>query len=139
MRMQHLFATAVGLVALMLAAPAVADAPDEFVVSRTFESVNVCTGEPHTVTLTFVVHEHEHRGNTVLTVKGSGETSDGYVGQSAETDVVKDGDFVIVHARWMTSNEETGGKYQVRHDITLDLQTGEVDEDLVVRCVRQPS
>ncbi|MDX1510097.1 MAG: hypothetical protein R3249_02010 [Nitriliruptorales bacterium] len=135
---QHMITGVVALGVLVFGAPAVADAPEEFVATSTFDDVNVCTGEPHTVMLTFVVHEHEHRGNTVLTVKGSGETSDGYVGQSAETDVVKDGDFVLVRVRWMNSNDETGGKYQVRHDFHLDVETGEIDEEIVVRCVREP-
>lgn len=131
-----------GLTALALvggAPTALADAPTEFVVERTFADVNACTGEDHEVTLTFTVREHTHHDDVVATVKGEARTSDGYVGKGTETTLVRDGRWLTSQAKWMNVNPDTGGRYQVRHDSRIDLETGEAHLDrLVVRCVRQP-
>ena len=69
----------------LIAAPAAADKPAEFVDNVSFPDVNVCTGEEHTVNITFNVRVHEHRNNSVVTVKSNVETSDGWAGGGIET------------------------------------------------------
>ena len=116
-----------------------ADATEEFVVSRTFEGVNPCTGLEHEITLTFQVREHHHRNNDVATVKGTASTSDGYDGRASETDVRRRDGLLILHANWMNVNDETGGRYQVRERLHIDTATDEVVVDgFEIRCVTQP-
>lgn len=120
-------------------APAIADAPTDYIVSRSFEDVNVCTGETRTVTLTFSVSEHHHGDDILKTVKGSEETSDGYAGQGTETTRIVDGNRVFTNVKWISSNDETGGRYKVEHDLRINPSTGEVLEDeLFIRCIREP-
>ncbi len=62
----------------VMAAPAVADDPVHFVEDVSFDALNPCTGEVHTVNITFSVFEHFHGDEFVARVRRTGTTSDGY-------------------------------------------------------------
>lgn len=62
-----------------LAAPAMADEPEEISFSFSFPAINPCTGNLHTATENFDIRQHNHNGNVVATIKRTGFTSDGYV------------------------------------------------------------
>jgi len=51
--------------AVALAAPISADAPTAIPISITFDDVDPCTGEIHTVSFDGVAYRHEHDGRVV--------------------------------------------------------------------------
>ena len=79
--MRRLFTTlaAAALLTGLIAAPAVADEPNEFLDSFSFEAENPCSGETHIVNIDAYVSIHEHDGTFIVRVKRTGTTSDGYI------------------------------------------------------------
>lgn len=66
------------MLAVLIAAPAMADKPFTFSDSVTFPDVNPCTGLDDEITLDLVVSIHEHQNNFVVHVDRSGSTSSGF-------------------------------------------------------------
>ncbi|MFV2000548.1 MAG: hypothetical protein ACC654_09325 [Acidimicrobiia bacterium] len=63
----------------LVAAPAVADEPDEFVESFSFEEINPCSGELITINIDAFTSVHDHDGTLIARLKRTGTTSDGYI------------------------------------------------------------
>lgn len=72
------------------AAHVAADGPVQFTDTQTIVDMNPCTGEVGEVELTFDVKLHEHRNNTVLTVKTTAAGSDGWSGGGSDTIVLSE-------------------------------------------------
>ncbi len=79
--MRRIFTTlaVAALLTGLVAAPAVADVPNEFTDSESFEDVNPYSGELITVNIDAFVSVHEHDGTIIVRVKQTGTTSDGYI------------------------------------------------------------
>jgi hypothetical protein len=77
-------------VLLLPVSPAAADPPTEITVEESGEDLNVCTGEPQTVTfnVTFFVHEHDGR----ITARGERTitTTAGFAGRGTSSFVLND-------------------------------------------------
>ncbi len=135
MRRIAMLAVVASLFIGVLAAPAMAVKPVQFVDSVSFPDVNACTGENHTVNLTFNISMRENRNNTVLTFKTDAETSDGWTGGGSQT-VVANSNVVNDTVNIWARNGE-GGAYKVHGRFKVDLNTGEVLVDVTdIDCKR---
>jgi hypothetical protein len=120
--------------AVALAAPISADAPTAIPISVTFDDVDPCTGEIHTVSFDGVAYRHEHDGRVVAHSDLVITTTSGYVGHGVEEEIVNGQMFQIV-ARHMLVNPN-GNRVQARVLLQVDLTTGEVRRDYAdLRCV----
>jgi hypothetical protein len=64
--MKTLFSVLLGVVALVVAAPAAADPPTAFPIEDVFLDVNPCTGDTMTVTFVGIAFVHFHDSRTVV-------------------------------------------------------------------------
>lgn len=124
------------LATVIMAVPAAADAPEEFVITRTMDGeIDACTGETISVDFTWHVRAHEHNNNTVIRFDGYAVTSNGGVGNGTETQVT--------NAKWFTTNfnfvnfnDETGNKNLVQGRLKINLETGDlVKSDVTFTCI----
>lgn len=109
----------------MTAAPASADAPEEFTDSVTFVDINPCDPpSTHEVTIVSHIKLHEHRNNTVVVIDAETSTDDGFSGFGHTTEVARGGvlrgtfNYVQAHA-------EKGQKFTVKAHYVVDLETDE--------------
>jgi hypothetical protein len=123
------------LMTVALAAPAAGNRPRVIEASFTFDDIDPCTGDVHTITFDGTVARHEHDGRVVAHTELVITTSSGYIGRGGEEEIVNGEKFSIV-ARHMLTNPN-GDKIQARVTLQVDLKTSEVRRDEVdVRCVR---
>lgn len=124
------------LATVIMAVPAAADAPEEFVITRTMDGeIDACTGETISVDFTWHVRAHEHNNNTVIRFDGYAVTSNGGAGNGTETQVT--------NAKWFTTNfnfvnfnDETGNKNLVKGRLMINLETGDlVKADVTFTCI----
>ena len=96
----------------MVAVPASADDPIEFMDQAVFDALSPCTGEMHTVTINFLISIHEHEDEFNVRVRRTGYTSDGYVMKwGKETFVGSDGtEYGQFRDPWI--NPATGDKFR---------------------------
>jgi hypothetical protein len=125
---------AAALVASVLAAPTLANAPTVTETTFTFDDVDPCTGAIHTVTFQTTERRHEHDGRVVVHFADTITTTAGYVGRGIVAEVGNGQVFKFV-LRHMLGNPN-GNRIQVRVTLQIDLRTGEVrTDDFVLRCV----
>ena len=129
MRRIALLAVVASLFVGVLAVPAMADKPIEFVVGVSFDDVNACTGEAHTVNLTFNITERENKNNNVVTIKTDVATSDGWTGGGGQT--VVENSNVVNDTLNLWARDGEGGAYKVHGQFKLDLETGDVLMDVL--------
>lgn len=129
MRRIALLAVVASLFIGVLAAPAMADKPVGFVDGVSFDDVNACTGEAHTVNLTFNITVRDNNNNQIVTIKTDAATSDGWYGGGTQT-VVENSRVVNDTLNLWARNGE-GGAYKVHGLFKLDLDTGEVLMDVL--------
>lgn len=116
-------AAAVTVVALALAVPAAADPPTEISWEFTFDDVNPCTGEIHTVTIDGTTFVHDHDGRTVARTERTITTSpSGFVGHGTDTLVDNGHVFVFRHADILTN--ASSERMTARVVFVLDVSTG---------------
>ena len=127
--MRRLFATLAVAALLMglVAAPAVADEPDEFINSFSFEAVNPCSDELQTVNIDAYVSIHEHDGTLIVRVKRTGTTSDGYIMGHGRESYVEDDSTITASFNDPWVNPSLGTKFvaqgrflMVDGDVILD-------------------
>ena len=124
MRRGILVAVAI-LATFVSAAPAVADAPEEFEITRTMEGeTDPCTGETITVDFVWQVRLHEHRNNEVYRFDGVAVASNGSVANGTETQVIN-ANWLTTTFNWVSVNDETGDRYTVKGRVKIDMETGE--------------
>lgn len=139
MRNWVIVAVFASLVTVIGALPALADAPEEFVITRVMEGeIDPCTGESMDVFFTWQVRAHVHSNNEVTRFDGYAETSTGYVANGTETQVVN-GKWLTTTFNWMNDRNEDGKKFSVKGRVKIDLETGDfVKLDVVFRCLGRP-
>lgn len=84
-------------VALVVAAPAAADAPTEFPLHDHFVDVDPCTGLEHTVDVTGAFYRHFHANGNTYHADATITTSSGYVGHGVEVSVDHERILVLNH------------------------------------------
>ncbi len=113
------------LLLLFSAIPAVADAPMEFEITRVLEGeTDPCTGETIDVYFTWQAREHVHNNNVVTRFDGYAETSNGYVANGTENQVINK-KWLTTTFNWMNIRETDGNRYSVKGHVKIDLETGE--------------
>jgi hypothetical protein len=123
------------LVVAMLASPAEADPPTVETFEETFDDVNPCTDETHTVTITFTVFQHFHGERFVAHFDTSVSTSTGYSGDGTRT-VVETGGLVVARGTDILTNE-AGSQIMASFVFVEDVATGTVKVDMFgLTCVR---
>lgn len=112
------------------AVPALADPPTEFTIGFTlYDEPDPCApGEMFDVTFTFHVQEQANRNTTVWAIDSYSETTNGYVGNGTETQVIN-GNWLMDHYNWQLVHPETGNRFKVKGDLKVDVATGEVVQD----------
>lgn len=108
-----------------LVAPAVADAPSQDTFEVSFNDIDPCTGELHTLTFTIVLSQHHHgdrfveQGQTEITT-----TPTGYVGRGTHT-LQDNGETFVFRFADMLAND-AGDRIRARAVVVVDQSTGEV-------------
>jgi hypothetical protein len=121
-------AAAITLVALalVLAVPAAADPPTEISWSFTFDDVNPCTGDIHTVTIDGTTFVHDHDGRAVEQTERTITTSPtGFVGHGTDTYVLNSQVEMFRTADILTNS--AGERIRARGVMVVDLSTGTVN------------
>lgn len=120
---------------VVMAVPAAADAPEEFVITRTMEGeIDPCTGETMDVYFTWIATEHDHENNQVTRFDGSSETSTGRVATGTETQVINKKWFNTV-INWVSNDAENDTKFKVHGHVKIELATGEFTKmDITFSC-----
>jgi hypothetical protein len=124
-----------GLIVVGLASPAAADPPTVEYFSDTFEDVNPCTGEQHTVTIELAESQHFHGDNFI----GIGTTTittepTGFTGHGTTTFVVTQGAEVFRHVDILT--DAAGNRIMASVVFVMDPATGDIRvEDGDLTCV----
>lgn len=129
MRRIAMLAVVASLFVGVVAAPAMAVEPIQFVDEVSFPDKNVCTGENHTVNLTFNIALRENRNSVIVTIRTDVATSDGWYGGGTQT-VVENSRVVNDTLNLWARNDE-GGAYKVHARFKVDLDTGEVLVDIL--------
>jgi hypothetical protein len=123
------------LVVAMLASPAEADPPTVDTFDVTFEDVNPCTDEIHTVSITFTVFQHFHGERFVGHGETTVSTSTGYSGGGTRTVVESEG-LVVARGTDILTNE-AGSRIMASFVFVEDVATGTVKVDMFgLTCVR---
>jgi hypothetical protein len=123
--MKALLAVLLGVVALVLAAPATADRPTALPFEFVFDDVNPCTGLVHTVTIAGTTYVQEHDGRTVARSQRTITTSPtGFVGHGTDTNVLNGQVEMFRLTDILTS--PSGDRIRARYGILVDLSTGTV-------------
>ena len=133
---EELLPVLLGLFALVVATPAVADRPTEFPILDVFPDVNPCTGNPMTVTFVGTVSVHFHDSRIVAHAHRTITTSDGFVGHG--TDSFVDGQVVVSRITDIMTNA-SGDRFRARGVFVLDLSTDTVRVDrFELTCLGPP-
>ena len=122
--MKRLFSVLLGMVALVVAAPAAADPPTAFPIEDVFLDVNPCTGDTMTVTFVGTVSVHEHGSRVVAIAHRTITTSDGFVGHG--TDSFVDNGRVLMSRITDIMTNASGDRFRARGVFVLDISTGTV-------------
>jgi hypothetical protein len=118
----RLFVALLSVVALVFAAPAVADAPTEFPILEVFDDVNPCTGEVMTVTFVGTAFVHEHGSRIVVHAARTITTSDGFVGHGTDT-FVDNGQVFKFSQTDILTNAASGQRFRARVLVVGDVAT----------------
>ena len=111
------------VVALGFAVPAAANPPTEIPFEFTFDDVNPCTGDIHTVTIEGTTSVHEHDGRIVAYSDRTITTSPtGFVGHGTDTEV--DNGQVFVFRLADIATNPSGDRFRAEFVIVVDLSTG---------------
>jgi hypothetical protein len=119
--MRGLLAVLLGLLALTFAVPAAADPPTAFPFEVTFEDVNPCTGDIHTVTIAGTSFVHDHDGRIVGHSERTITTSDGFVGHG--TDSFVDNGHVGMSSFTDILSNASGDRFSARGVFVIDLSS----------------
>jgi hypothetical protein len=123
------------LVLAMVAVPAAADPPTVETFEFTFEDVNPCTSEIHTVSITLTVFQHFHGDRFVGHGETTVSTTTGYSGGGTTT-VVESERLVVARGTDILTNE-AGSRIMASFVFVQDLATGTVKVDMSeLTCVR---
>ena len=122
--MKKLLPVLLGLLALVVAAPAAADRPTEFPILDVFPDTNPCTGNPMTVTFVGTVSVHSHGSREVAIAHRTITTSDGFVGHGTDS-FVDNGQVFRARLTDIMTNA-SGDRFRARFVFVLDLSTGTV-------------
>jgi hypothetical protein len=113
------------IVALAFAAPAAADAPEEFPILDVFTDVNPCTGDVMTVTFVGTGFIHFHGDRIVVRAERTITTSDGFVGHGTDS-FVDNGQVIKFRQTDIMTNAVSGERFRARGHFVIDLSTGTV-------------
>lgn len=118
------------VVTTVMAVPALADPPTDFTVGYTlYDEPDPCApGETFDVTFTFHVQERANKNTTVWVIDSYAETTNGYVGNGTETQVINS-NWIIDHFNWQNVQPETGDRFKVKGDFKINVATGETVQD----------
>lgn len=132
-RVVTLLAVVLTMVGVM-AAPAAADGEVTFRDSVTFEDINPCSGEVHTITINFLVQVHEHPDDVFIRVRSTGYTDSGYImAHGSQTFSITDGVFQAqFDDPW--NNPETGEKFGAAGRF-LEVDGEVIVDDFVLICL----
>jgi hypothetical protein len=108
--------------ALAVAAPAAADAPEEFPILDVFPDTNPCSGEPMTVTFVGTGFIHFHGDRVVVRAARTITTSDGFAGHGTDS-FVDNGQIVKFRLTDILTNPDSGEHLRARSVFVLDLST----------------
>jgi len=131
-RLLSALATAALMIGLV-AAPAVADVPEEFLDSETFEDVNPCSGELVSITIDSYVSIHEHDGTTIVRVTSTGTISDGYIMEHGRESFVATDTSVTASFMFPFVNPDLGTKF-VAQGRSLVVDDEVVFDDFRLEC-----
>jgi hypothetical protein len=120
--MRWLLAVLLGVVALSVAGPAAADSPTAFPFSVTFDDVNPCTGDFHTVTIAGTTFVHFHGDRIVAYSERTITTSDGFVGHGRDSGV-ENGQVSTFSFLDILANA-SGDRFRARGVFVFDVSTG---------------
>jgi hypothetical protein len=126
---------ALGMV--LMAVPAVADAPTKFTDGfMLYGEPDACNpSETMDIAFTFDVSAHDHTNNVVLIVDSSATSSTGYIGTGREI-IVENKNWFMDRFNWQNVNPDTGDRISVKGNIKVDLDTGDVVlEDMEFKCL----
>jgi len=123
--MMRLVVALLGVVALAFAAPAAANAPEQFPIFDQFLDVNPCSGEEMTVTFTGTFYVHEHGSRLVVRGDRTITTSDGFVGHGTDT-FVDNGQVMVFRQSDVMMNASSGDKFTAQGLFVLDISTDTV-------------
>jgi hypothetical protein len=121
-------ASALTLVGLTFAVPALADPPSAIPFEFVFDDVNPCTGDTHTVTIAGTTLVHDHDGRIVGYSERTITTSPtGFVGHGTDTSV-ENGQVLVFRLADILTNP-AGERFRARFVIVVDLSSGTVRVD----------
>jgi hypothetical protein len=123
--MKRLLPVLLGLLALVVAAPAAADPPTAFSSEEVFADVNPCTGDIMTVTIAVTDFVHFHDGRIVVRSERTITTSDGSVGHGTAS-LVDNGQVIRFGMTDIMTNASGGYHFRARGLFVLDISTGTV-------------
>jgi hypothetical protein len=133
--MKKLFSVLLGVVALVVAAPAAADPPTAFPFEDVFPDVNPCTGDIMTVTIAGTAFAHIHDSRLIFHSERTITTSDGFAGHGTDSSVQNGQMFMFRQADIMTN--ASGGLFLAKGVIVVDLSTETVRvERFELTCIR---
>jgi hypothetical protein len=115
------------LAALAFALPAAADSPTAFPFSFTFDDVNPCTGDMHTVTIAGTTFVHFHGDRIVGYSERTITTSDGFVGHGRDSGV-ENGQVETFTFLDILANA-SGDRFTARGVFVFDVSTGTIRVD----------
>jgi len=123
------------VVALGFAVPAAANPPTEIPFEFTFDDVNPCTGDIHTVTIAGTTFVHDHDGRIVAYSERTITTSPtGFVGHGTDSYVLN-GQVEMFRLDDIATNA-SGDRFRARFMFVVDLSTGTVRvEKLELTCL----
>jgi predicted RNA-binding protein with TRAM domain len=111
------------MIALVFAVSAAADPATEIPFEFTFDDVNPCTGDIHTVTIEGTTSVHEHDGRMIAYSDRTITTSPtGFVGHGTDTEV--DNGQVFVFRLADIATNPSGDRFRAEFVIVVDLSTG---------------
>ena len=113
--------------ALVFAASAAADPPDEYLFQDVFGDVNPCTGAAMTVTLRAEGFIHQHGSKEVVHAERTITTSDGFAGRGTET-FVNNGQVIMFRFSDMMTNA-SGQRFRAKGVFVVNLKTDTVRVD----------
>lgn len=123
--MTKVLAVLLGVAALAFAVPAAADPPTAFPFEFTFDDVNPCTGDIHTVTIAGTTFVHDHDGRIVANSERTITTNPtGFVGRGTDTFV--DNAQVLMFRLSDILTNPSGDRIRARFVFVLDVSTGTV-------------
>jgi ABC-type phosphate transport system substrate-binding protein len=113
------------VVAAAFALPAAANPPTAISWTFTFDDVNPCTGDMHTITIDGTTFVYEQDGSVVARSERTITTNPtGFVGHGTDTDVLNSQVEMVRTADLLTNS--AGQRIMVRGVLVVDLSTGAV-------------